>query len=99
MLISEGDVQFGSKNKTLNKFGKHFIFVSKEIDIKVNYYYSTWVVQMLIFDISPVIRGGVQLILRSMRKTHHFRKRKFTRVLRLSIFSCQFEMVKLIITY
>ena len=30
-----------------NKLGKHFIFVSKGIDIKVTYYYSAWIPQSL----------------------------------------------------
>ena len=56
--IWKGIVPFRFRNKKyikiFNKSCKH-IFVSKEIDIKVTYYYSALVPQMLIFDVSKVI--------------------------------------------
>ena len=55
MLIRMFIVQFRFRNKkhieTFNKFGKHFIFVSKGLGIKVTYHYSVWIPQMLMFDV------------------------------------------------
>ena len=59
LLIWKGIVQFRFRYKKyieiFNKFGKHFIFVSNGIDIRVTYYYSAWITQTLSFDVSEVI--------------------------------------------
>ena len=59
LLIWKGIVQFRFRYKKsiekFNKFGKHFIFASKGIDIKVGNYYSASITQTLIFDVSEVI--------------------------------------------
>ena len=59
LLIWKGIVQFRLRNKKyieiFSKFGKHFIFVSKGGDVKVTYYYRTWITQTLIFDVSEVM--------------------------------------------
>ena len=56
LLIWKGIVQFRFRyKKSIEKFGKHFIFASKGIDIKVGNYYSASITQTLIFDVSEVI--------------------------------------------
>ena len=53
--IVQSRVRYKKYIESFDKFGKHFIFVSKGIDIKVTYYYSAWIPQTLIFDVNKVI--------------------------------------------